>query len=251
MPGSRVRIRWDRAHAWILPASEMLGDRRWSPTETAFVGGINLNPRTRWSTPDHLGRWQFMMRFWSCAGPLATDVHHNFVQRWNEASERAAEDGIWAHNGDDELPFPERPSKTRGNARVEIQRNVHAGLYRNSRPSPSAEAFEIAEGEATIREQYLAAIRSARRSIYIENQALSAVAIVDAIRDALVRGIQIVLARWPPRPSVGSERRDYGRKTKSSSTNSPHLSSSITSVLSVLPAMMRRGSARTFTFTLS
>ena len=29
------------------------------------------------------------------AGPSATDVHHNFVQRWNEASERAADDGTW------------------------------------------------------------------------------------------------------------------------------------------------------------
>jgi phosphatidylserine/phosphatidylglycerophosphate/cardiolipin synthase-like enzyme len=105
------------------------------------------------------------------------------------------------------LPFPERPSKTRGNARVQIQRNVHAGLYRSSRPSPGAEAFEIVEGEATIREQYLAAIRSARRSIYIENQALSAVAIVDAIRDALVRGIQIVvLLPAEPEHWVGTAR---------------------------------------------
>ena len=28
-------------------------------------------------------------------GPSASDVHHNFVQRWNEASDREADDGLW------------------------------------------------------------------------------------------------------------------------------------------------------------
>ena len=31
------------------------------------------------------------------AGPCATDVHHNFVQRWNEASERHQDDGLFGH----------------------------------------------------------------------------------------------------------------------------------------------------------
>jgi cardiolipin synthase A/B len=190
--GSRVRIRWDRAHGafcqhqkcWLIDAGQ--------PTETAFVGGININPRAMVS-PGHPGGGGIHDAYVEVSGPSATDVHHNFVQRWNEASERAAEDGIWAHDGDDELAFPEQPSKTKGNALVQIQRNVHAGLYRNSCPSPGAEVFEIAKGEATVREQYLAAIRSAQRSIYIENQALSVGAIVDAIGDALLRGVQIVV----------------------------------------------------------
>src|SRR5262245_19037811 len=189
---SRFRIRWDRAHGafcqhqkcWLIDAGQ--------PTETAFVGGININPRALVS-PGHRGGGGIHDAYVEVSGPSATDVHHNFVQRWNEASERAAEDGIWAHDGDDELLFPERASKSRGSALVQIQRNVHAGLYRNNRASPGAEAFEIAKGEATIREQYLAAIRSAQRSIYIENQAISVEAIVDAIGDALLRGVQIVV----------------------------------------------------------
>jgi phosphatidylserine/phosphatidylglycerophosphate/cardiolipin synthase-like enzyme len=28
------------------------------------------------------------------AGPAATGLHHNFIQRWNEASERTADDGV-------------------------------------------------------------------------------------------------------------------------------------------------------------
>jgi cardiolipin synthase len=158
-------------------------------------------------SPGHLGGGGIHDAYVEVSGPSATDVHHNFVQRWNEASERAAEDGVWAHDGADELPFPERLTKARGNTLVQIQRNVHAGLYRNPRPSPGAQAFEIARGEATIREQYLAAIRSAQRSIYIENQALSVGAIVDAIRDALVRGIQIVvLLPAEPESWVGTAR---------------------------------------------
>jgi cardiolipin synthase A/B len=212
--GSRVRIRWDRAHgafcqhqkSWLIDAGK--------PTETAFVGGININPRAMVS-PGHPGGGGIHDAYVEVSGPSATDVHHNFVQRWNEASERAAVDGIWAHNGDDELPFPERPSAAKGNALVQIQRNVHAGLYRNSHPSPGAEAFEIAHGEATIREQYLAAIRSAQRSIYIENQALSVAAIVDAIGVALLRGVQIVVLlpaepeSWFRAARLRPERKDF------------------------------------------
>jgi cardiolipin synthase A/B len=190
--GSRFRVRWDRAHGafcqhqkcWVIDAGQ--------PSETVFVGGININPRAMVS-PGHLGGGGIHDAYVEVSGPSATDVHHNFVQRWNEASERAAADGIWAHDGDDELPFPERPSKARGSTLVQIQRNVHAGLYRNSRPAPWAEPFEIIKGEAMIREQYFTAIRSAKRSIYIENQALTVGAIVDTIRDALVRSVQIVV----------------------------------------------------------
>ena len=98
--GSRVRIRWDRAHGafcqhqkcWLIDAGQ--------PTETAFVGGININPRAMVS-PGHPGGGGIHDAYVEVSGPSATDVHHNFVQRWNEASERAAEDGIWAHDGDD------------------------------------------------------------------------------------------------------------------------------------------------------
>ena len=77
--------RWDTApggfvqhqKSWLIDAGH--------PTETAFVGGINV-------TPGNLERHDAYVEI---TGPSATDVHHNFVQRWNEASERTAEDGIW------------------------------------------------------------------------------------------------------------------------------------------------------------
>ena len=205
--GSRLRLRWDRAHGpfcqhqkcWVIDAGRA--------SETAFVGGINLNPRAMVS-PGHAGGGGIHDAYVEISGPSATDVHHNFVQRWNEASERAATDGVWGHTGNDDLAFPDRLSDAKGTAVVQIQRNVHAGRYRNSRPSPGAEPFEIAEGEATIREQYFAAIKAARHSIYIENQALSVGAIVDGLENALQRGVQVaVLLPAEPESWVTAARR--------------------------------------------
>ena len=132
---SRFRIRWNRAHGafcqhqkcWLIDAGYL--------SETAFVGGININRRAMVS-PGHVGGGGFHDAYVEIAGPSATDVHHNFAQRWNEASERTAIDGVWAHDGEDDLDFPKHPSRIRGGSLVQIQRNVHAGLYQDSRPSP-------------------------------------------------------------------------------------------------------------------
>jgi phosphatidylserine/phosphatidylglycerophosphate/cardiolipin synthase-like enzyme len=115
------------------------------------------------ASPGHEGGSGFHDAYVEIAGPSATDVHHNFAQRWNEASERAADDGVWGHSGQDNLAFPERLSQEQGASLVQIQRNIDAGLYRDGRPSPAAPSFEIANGESTIQEQYLAAIDDANR----------------------------------------------------------------------------------------
>ena len=93
---SRLRIRWDRAagafcqhqKSWMIDAG--------TPSETAFVGGINLTAKA-------LGRHDAYVEV---TGPSATDVQHNFAQRWNDASERHVRDGNWACDGTDELPLP-------------------------------------------------------------------------------------------------------------------------------------------------
>ena len=110
---TRVKIRWDRAvdrycqhqKSWVVDAG--------FPSETAFVGGANLTAR---SYDRHHDIYLEVM------GPSATDVHHNFVQRWNEASEREAEDGNWNCGGADQLPFPAMASAPRGASRVQVQR---------------------------------------------------------------------------------------------------------------------------------
>jgi cardiolipin synthase A/B len=189
--GSRFRIRWDRAHgaycqhqkSWIIDAGQS--------TETAFVGGINLTAANMGS-PGHRGADQRHDLYIEVTGPAATDVHHNFIQRWNEASERACEDGVWGHDGSEALPFPSRLSDPRGVAWVQIQRMVHPGRYADGTPSPGSMPCDILSGERTILEQYVRAIDAARRSIYIENQALPIPAIAGRLEEALKRGVDVV-----------------------------------------------------------
>jgi cardiolipin synthase A/B len=176
--GSRFRIRWDRAHgvycqhqkSWIIDAGEA--------AEVAFVGGINLNPHSV-VAPGHVGEHHNHDAYVELAGPSASDVHHNFVQRWNQASERALDNGTWGCDGDDDLAFPSLTSAHRGDSAVQVQRTLHASRY--------------GAGERSIFEQYRLALGSARRSIYIENQSLDTPEIVAGLSEALGRGVEIVL----------------------------------------------------------
>jgi phosphatidylserine/phosphatidylglycerophosphate/cardiolipin synthase-like enzyme len=176
--GCRFRIRWDRAHrvycqhqkSWIIDAGET--------SEVAFIGGINLNPRSV-VAPGHAGAHHNHDAYVELAGPSASDVHHNFVQRWKEASERDLEGGTWAHDGEDDLSFPTRISAPRGAATIQVQRTLHAVRY--------------ATGERSILEQYRLALAAARRTIYIENQSLDTPEIVADLRAALDRGVEILL----------------------------------------------------------
>lgn len=210
--GSRFRARWDRAHgpycqhqkSWLIDAG--------LPSETALVGGINMTA-VNVGAPGHRGEGQRHDLYVEVTGPSASDVHHNFVQRWNEASERAAPDGAWGHDGSDDLAFPTRPSAARGESVVQIQRNVHADRYRDRSPCPEGHAFAIAGGERSIVEQYLLAIDAARSSIYIENQAVPVPAVAQRLEEALKRGVEVVaLVPAEPEGHVRAARRNPERK---------------------------------------
>jgi phosphatidylserine/phosphatidylglycerophosphate/cardiolipin synthase-like enzyme len=105
-------------------------------------------------------------------GPSCVDVQHNFVQRWNEASERSIAGGRW---GASELPMPLPaviPTPC-GNAIVQAQRTMP-------------------NGERTNLEQYVTAIEAARGSIYLEHQTIGVDAISDALARAAKRGVEIL-----------------------------------------------------------
>lgn len=187
----RLDVRWDRAHpgycqhqkTWLVDAGHDAG--------TAFVGGINLNPHSL-VTPEHRGEHHNHDVYVEVAGPAVADVHHNFVQRWNEASERRLHDGRWGEGSADRLAFPTRTPARRGDVRVQIQRTTHAGRYVDGHPPPGGAPFPIAAGERTNLDQYRAAIHGARRTIYLENQYLAVAEIVAALDDALARGVRVV-----------------------------------------------------------
>lgn len=209
--GSRFRARWDRAYGpyvqpqkcWLIDAGE--------PSEAAFVGGINLTAQAVGS-PGHGdgGRHDLYVEL---AGPAATDIEHNFVQRWNEASERNAQDGRWGNAPDDQLAFPARLSAPRGPSIVQIQRNLRAGRYTDGCACPGGIRHEIAQGERTVLDQYLLAIGAAREAIYIENQAIPIPPIAAALEAALRRGVEVViLVPASPEAHVREARRDPSRR---------------------------------------
>jgi cardiolipin synthase A/B len=176
---ARFRIRWDRGigaycqhqKTWLIDAGQ--------PGETAFVGGINL-------TAVALQRHDVFVEI---AGPAARDVRHNFVQRWNGASERLLADGNWACDASDMLPLPlPLPSSEpagRGDAKgasvVQIQRMMDPRRYADG------------EAEQSILEQYERAIDAARRTIYIENQAVPIAPLARRLMGALERGVDVVM----------------------------------------------------------
>jgi len=189
---SGVKIRWDRAKpgfcqhqkSWLVDAG--------AADETAFVGGINLNPHSM-VAPGHDGEGHNHDVYLELAGPSVVDVHHNFVQRWNEASERLSQQGRWGTGCEVNLQFPNRVPAKRGAVIVQIQRTMHSGRYVDGRATPEGASYDIASGERSNFEQYCAAILAARRSIYIENQQIDVPEIVDCLHRALTRGVEVVL----------------------------------------------------------
>jgi len=192
--GSRFLARWDRLDggfcqhqkSWIVDAGES--------GEVAFVGGINLTGDSM-SEPGYPARPEGNVHdvYLELSGPGATDVHHNFAQRWNEASEREREDGVWpepAANGD--LEFPTFLSPVVGEVPVQVSRTVAPQRYRRETPAPGCKPFPVAEGEQSAFEQYVSAVAAAERTIYFENQAIASPIIVDELERALVRGVQVV-----------------------------------------------------------
>ncbi len=208
---SRFLARWDRAQkaycqhqkSWLIDAGR--------PGEVAFVGGINLGNHSVVS-PGHqaLDRAHTHDIYVEFRGPCATDVHHNFVQRWNEASDREHPDGTWpdAQSAGD-LPFPRSASEAAGTVTAHVQRSVRAGHYTNGEAPPDGSPFDIASGETTLFDQYQSAIAAARSSFYLENQALGCPQTVEALHTALARGVDVtVLTPADPNIFMSAARKD-------------------------------------------
>ncbi|MEQ8691123.1 MAG: phosphatidylserine/phosphatidylglycerophosphate/cardiolipin synthase family protein [Pseudomonadales bacterium] len=192
-----INIRWDRAapgycqhqKSWLIDA-----DSDWA---TSFVGGINLNPNSL-VPPGHDysnsgSELQNHDVYVELRGPSVADVHHNFVQRWNEASERADHTGRFGERAQEDLLFPNRAPDSCGTALVQIQRTIRNGLYENGHAPVDGQRFDITEGERTNFDQYCAAIDAAERTIYIENQYIEVAPIVSALKDALSRDVEVVV----------------------------------------------------------
>jgi phosphatidylserine/phosphatidylglycerophosphate/cardiolipin synthase-like enzyme len=117
----------------------------------AFVGGIDLtlDGGDPWDTPTHVARGGIG---WHDAavrieGPAVVDVAQHFRLRWHGATREL-------------LPRPRRPQDA-GDVELQVVRTLPAGTYRAAR-----------RGDYSILEAYTAALRSAERFVYLENQFL-------------------------------------------------------------------------------
>ena len=190
---SRFLARWDS-----LPAGDCQHQKSWLidaglEGEVGFVGGINLE-RASVAQPGHSPREEGDIHdvYVELQGPAVTDIHHNFVQRWNEASERDRTDGVWpADARPSGLSFPGVASPPVGNAVVQLTRTVRAGRYRDGTAPPGGERFAIGSGEFSVFDQYIAAIDRAERTIYLEDQAIGSPKIVGHLKAALERGVAV------------------------------------------------------------
>lgn len=162
---TRVKLRWDRApglychhqKSWLIDAGQS--------SETAFVGGANISA----------GAFRHQDIYVEVTGPSASDMHRNFVQRWNTATERAEADGSWACNVDDDLPMATYVAPPCGRSVVQIGRMLPA------------------TGERSVLEQYRLAIDAARRTIYLENQAIPIMDVAGPLLRAMERGVEVIL----------------------------------------------------------
>ena len=196
---AQFSIRWDRAashhchhqKSWIVDAGRN--------GEIAFVGGINLN-RHSVVAPGHAHGPDTPRHnhdlYLELAGPSASDVHHNFVQRWRGASDRHAEDGAFGPAAVHDPAFPLVASPPRGQSFVQVQRTIHPALYAECHCAPDAADFDIHSGEQSVFDQYCVAITAAKQSVYIENQSLLSRKVLACLEAALERGV-IVVALLP------------------------------------------------------
>jgi phosphatidylserine/phosphatidylglycerophosphate/cardiolipin synthase-like enzyme len=155
--------------------------------EVAFVGGIDFTALQgdRHDDGEHLPDrplgWHDLAT--QLHGPVVADVATHFNQRWSEVAGEA-------------LPTPvvQPPA---GNTTVRLVRTVPERNYGFAR-----------DGEFTIIEAYLRALRSATKTVYLENQFLWSPEVIDVLVDKLRRppsdDFRMVLL-LPRRPSDGAD----------------------------------------------
>ena len=207
---SRFLARWDRLDGGFCHHQKSFIVDAGEASEVAFVGGTNPT-RQSLSAPGYPARPEGNAHdvYLELCGPSAADVHHNFAQRWNEASDRDREDGSWPDPGSaGDLEYPRFLPPAAGRVPVQITRTVAAGRYRREVPAIGHKPFPIADGEASALEQYVSAVASAERTLYLENQTIASPIVVDEIERALVRGVQVAfLVPGRAHPAFAAARR--------------------------------------------
>ena len=153
----------------------------------AFVGGIDLTTLAgdRFDSTDHPARaaigWHDAAA--RIEGPAVADVAEHFRMRWHEVCA-------------EELAASAPPGRS-GDVELQIVRTVPEKVYR-----------AVPRGDFRILESYAAALRSAQRFIYVENQFLWSPEIARLLRDKLTdppRGDFRMVFVLPANPKSGND----------------------------------------------
>jgi phosphatidylserine/phosphatidylglycerophosphate/cardiolipin synthase-like enzyme len=132
--------------------------------EIAFVGGIDMTDlkNDRFDTADHPARrrtgWHDVGT--RLTGPIVADVAAHFAMRWHELTDETLA-----------LSDPRGPT---GEHTVQLTRTIPERMYDSLR-----------DGDFSVLESYLRALRGAEHFIYLENQFLWAPEITDLLSDKL------------------------------------------------------------------
>ncbi len=204
---TRWQARWDAVgmncqhqKVWIIDAG--------TPNEIAFVGGINITQGSMANSTHEEPTFGVRNERYSnihdvhcqIQGPITSDVHQNFVMRWNHASEQDKEYGSWPKTGTTKLPQADSVAAVAGNVKAQITRSILPNLY-----------SEMPDGENSVRQQYLEAFEAAEEYIYIENQVFLSRACLDVIHGALERGLPVLaLVPADPMPELSAARAHPG-----------------------------------------
>ncbi|MGH3009091.1 MAG: phospholipase D-like domain-containing protein [Gaiellaceae bacterium] len=156
--------------------------------EVAFVGGIDLTclagdrlDSSEHSRRDGIGWHDSCFRI---EGPLVADVARHFAQRWNTVA-------------DSPVAEPQERPPLDGGVDAQLVRTVPERLYDGSR-----------DGEWTILESYLRALRGAERLVYLESQFLwspeVAFVLADKLRNPPSDDFRVVVL-LPAHPNNGED----------------------------------------------
>ena len=155
----------------------------------AFVGGIDLTFENgdRFDTSRHVARGSVGWHDLSSRldGPAVDDLAGHFRMRWHEVTGERLETA------------PAAPGVPAGPHTVQITRTIPEQIY-----------TAAPRGEFGILESYLAALRSARSLVYLENQFLWSPEIANVLRDKLrnppSKEFRLLLV-LPAKPNAGGE----------------------------------------------
>eukprot|EP01090_Pellita_catalonica_P009473 TRINITY_DN20559_c0_g1_i1.p1 TRINITY_DN20559_c0_g1~~TRINITY_DN20559_c0_g1_i1.p1 ORF type:complete len:486 (-),score=62.62 TRINITY_DN20559_c0_g1_i1:217-1674(-) len=179
-------------------------EKSWIIDNVAFIGGLTLSTHIVDSSHKTYGHHDAGVKV-SQSDDFLGDVSMHFLQRWRGCTK------AWDPKGCSVVPITtsneelgtESPKKRnietneeKKQKRIQLLRSVRAKLY-----------DDIPEGEESILKAYEQAFASARETIYIENQHVAHPQLLDALRAAVMRGVEVFIVA--PAPCLGPGRVVY------------------------------------------